>query len=246
MTRNDDVERQVLTGTDGGPVLTYVRGERAGRPWADLVEVVGTADPVPTVLSRMSGWVVSGSVGLGEELVAHGARVLRHAHGMRRELRPAPPEPAPLPPGVRAVAYDHDPRALLPAWRAAFGPGHPDHHPGTDEEAFHQRLVPLLEGEVLGPVLPSSVLAVDGGGRVLGGVILTDRDGQPWIAEVFRAPGEHHRGLGDALLRRALADAAGRGLASVELVVTDGNPARRGYERLGFVHTLTALTVVVP
>ncbi|MFE9661079.1 GNAT family N-acetyltransferase [Streptomyces sp. NPDC005955] len=245
MTLNDE-ERQVLTDPEGQPLLTYVRGERAGRPWADLVRVTGTADPIPVVLAALSGWVVSGSVQLGEELIRHGARTLRHAHGMRRDLVAEPLVAVPLPHGARVVPCDRSPRALLPAWRAAFGPGHPDHHPGTDEEAYAERLVPLLDGTVLGPVLPSSVLAVDPADRVLAGVIVTDRGGQPWIAEVFRAPGDRYAGLGAALLRHALADAADRGLTSVELAVTDGNPARRGYERLGFVRTSTALTVVVP
>ncbi|MGX2993577.1 GNAT family N-acetyltransferase [Streptomyces sp. JNUCC 64] len=245
MTPND-TERRTLRRTDGEPVLTYVPGERAGRPWADLVELTGADDPVPAILTGMSGWVVSGSVRLGEDLVREGARVLRHAHTMSLDLTAGPPSAPPLPYGIRAVDVDRDPRELLPAWRAAFGPDHPDHHPGTDEEAFAERLLPLVTGSALGPVLPSSALAVEAGDRVVAGAVLTDREGRPWLAEVFRAPDARYAGLGAALLGTVLADAARRGLASVGLVVTEGNPARRGYERLGFVHTSTALTVVVP
>ncbi|MCX4658250.1 GNAT family N-acetyltransferase [Streptomyces uncialis] len=248
MTWKDD-ERQVLTGADGIPVMTYVRGERAGLPCADLAEVTGPG-AVPAVLAGMPGWAVSGGVELGRALLAEGARVLRHAHGMRRELTGDLPPLAPFPAGPdgppSVVPYDRDPRALLPAWRAAFGPGHPDHHPGGDEEAFRERLAPLLGGRVLGPVLPCSALAVDGGDRVVAGVIVTDREGQPWIADVFREPGPRYAGVGDALLRHVLADAAARGLDSLELAVTDGNPARRRYETLGFRLTGTYLTVIVP
>ncbi|MFD0346855.1 hypothetical protein ACFQ0M_13970 [Kitasatospora aburaviensis] len=47
-------------------------------------------------------------------------------------------------------------------------------------------------------------------------------------------------------MRRALADTAATGAARVGLAVTEGNPARRLYEDLGFQVTRSSLTVVVP
>jgi ribosomal protein S18 acetylase RimI-like enzyme len=63
---------------------------------------------------------------------------------------------------------------------------------------------------------------------------------------VFRRPEARYAGLGADLLRRVLSVAAADGLAEVSLVVSDANPARRVYERLGFQLTATSLTVVVP
>ncbi|MFB7329395.1 GNAT family N-acetyltransferase [Streptomyces sp. NPDC056190] len=247
MTENDE-QRQTLTNAHGVPVLTYLRGVREGHPWADLAEVVGP-DPVDTIVSDMSGWAVSGSVELGEQLLRRGARVMRHAHEMRKDLIASPP-PADwssrLGDGLCVVPCDRAADAVFPAWRAAFAAGHPDHHQGSDEEALNERLAPLLAGSVLGPVLPCSALVVDETDHVVAGAIVTDRNGLPWIADVFRQPGARYAGLGAHLLRRVLSDAAADGLTEVALAVSDANPARRVYEKLGFELTDTSLTVVVP
>jgi GNAT superfamily N-acetyltransferase len=244
-----DEQRQTLTNRQGVPVLTYLQGVREGHSWADLAEVVGS-DPVDTIVSGMSGWAVSGSVELGEHLLRRGARVMRHAHEMRRDLvgRPPPTDWSSrvLGGGLLAVPCDRDADAVFPAWRAAFPAAHPDHHRGSDEKALNELLKPMLAGSVLGPVLPCSALVVDETDRVVAGAILTDRDGQPWIADVFRRPEACYKGLGADLLRRVLGVAAADGLAEVSLAVSDANPARRVYEKLGFRVTDTSLTVVVP
>ncbi|MFE4972510.1 GNAT family N-acetyltransferase [Kitasatospora sp. NPDC056651] len=241
----------VKRGADGEPVLRYLLDEREGRPWADLLEVLDeSVDAAGFVRAELPGWVVSGSPELGQELVAHGARVLRHAHTFSRDLRADPP-PAdwagtPLREGLRAVPCDRAPEELYEAWRAAFDPDHVDHYPGEDAQVLAERIAPLLAGNAIGPVLPSSLLAVDAEDRVVAGLVITDRDGRPWVADVFRHPERGYRGLGADLLRRAIGDAATRGLADITLVVTEGNPARRVYEALGFRHQETSLTVVVP
>ncbi|MFE3902043.1 GNAT family N-acetyltransferase [Streptomyces sp. NPDC059153] len=248
MTENEE-QRQTLTNGQGVPVLTYLQGVREGHPWADLAEVVGP-DPAETIVSGMSGWAVSGSVELGEELLSRGARVMRHAHEMRRDLVACPPpadwSSCALGNGLRAVPCDLDADAVFPAWRAAFSADHPDHHSGSDEEALNELLAPMLAGSVLGPVLPCSALVVDETDRVVAGAIITDRDGMPWIADVFRRPEARYAGLGANLLRRVLSAAAADGLADISLVVSDANPARRVYEKLGFQLTGTSLTVIVP
>ncbi|MFH8473583.1 GNAT family N-acetyltransferase [Streptomyces sp. NPDC018000] len=151
-----------------------------------------------------------------------------------------------LPDGLHIAPCNRPAHELFPAWRAAFSPEHPDHFQGSDGEALDTQLAPLLTGEVLGPVMPCSTLAVDETDRVVAGVIITDRDGLPWIATVFRRPDPHCAGLGSVLLRRMLADAASRGLTEMALVVSDGNRARHLYEKLGFRLTSTSLTVLVP
>ncbi|MFD7085507.1 GNAT family N-acetyltransferase [Streptomyces sp. NPDC059918] len=242
------MEREVRTGQDGAPVVTYVRGVREGRPWADRLQVVGL-DPVPAILADMSGWAVSGPVELGRELVRRGATVLRHAHTMRRDLTDSAAASwagTTVRPRFHAVACDRDARTVFPAWREAFPADHPDHVPGTDEQALKGRLMPLMSGRRLGPLLPCSRLAVDESDRVVAGALITDRDGLPWVSAMFRHPLHSYPGLGRDLLRVALADAAGHGLTTVELAVTTVNPARSVYESLGFRIIRTSLTVVVP
>ncbi|WP_229699622.1 GNAT family N-acetyltransferase [Streptomyces kronopolitis] len=244
-----DQQRQTLIGLDGLPALTYVEGTRDGHPCAELAEVVGP-DPVPAILADMSGWAVSGSVELGEQLIQRGARIMRHAHSMRRDLIADPPQPEwstiSLPDGLRLAPCDRQAADLFPAWRAAFSPEHADHHHGSDQHALDTSLTPLLAGEILGPVMPCSVLAVDEADHVIAGVVVTDRDGLTWIANVFRQPDSRYAGLGSVLLRRVLAGTASRGLAEIALAVSDANPARGLYEKLGFQLTRTSLTVLVP
>ncbi|MEV6976339.1 GNAT family N-acetyltransferase [Kitasatospora sp. NPDC093806] len=246
-------------GPGGAPVVRYLLGEREGRPWADLLEVIDPdADPAELadrVQADMAGWVVSGPVALGEELLRRGATTLRHGHTMRLDLADAPPAEGwtswartPLRDGLRLVPCDRPPEELAPASTAAFGPGHPDHRPeeGTDESAAVRRLDELLSGQVIGTVLPSSALIVDATDRVVAGAVLTDWDGLPWIAHVFRAPGLGYPGLGRDLLRRAIADVAAGGATEIGLAVTEGNRAQRLYEEMGFTVTRTSLTVIVP
>ncbi|MBP0452853.1 GNAT family N-acetyltransferase [Kitasatospora sp. RG8] len=255
---------------DGLPVVRFVRGEREGRPWADLLTVptpgeigaeirgwvgaeigggvVSAADPVEFVLSSMSGWVVSGSVEFGEQLLRRGATVLRHGHTMYRDLAGDPPSTGwaawartPLRDGLRAVPCDRDAEEVLPACLAAYGPAHPDHRPGREQEL---RL--LLSGRLIGPVLPAATLAVDTDDRVVAGVVLNHFEGVPWVANVFRHPGHSYPGLGRDLLRRSLAGLALAGSDRVGLAVSEGNPARRVYEALGFRLDHSSLSVIVP
>ncbi|MFF1904908.1 GNAT family N-acetyltransferase [Kitasatospora sp. NPDC058218] len=249
---------------DGLPVVRYQRGEREGRPWASLLEVLGpgapgvgeavsTVDPVEFVLSDMSGWIVSGPVDFGERLLRRGARALRLGHAMLRDLAGDPPPAGwadwaltPLRDGYRSVPCDRDAEELAPALGAAFGPGHPDHRPDRDEQAGLAELRALLAGRIVGPVLPSSALIVDADDQVVAGAVVTDFDGTPWIAHVFRHPGLGYPGLGRDVMRRVMADLADRGSPEMGLAVTEGNAARHLYESLGFRLTKSTLTVIVP
>ncbi|MFJ8429699.1 GNAT family N-acetyltransferase [Kitasatospora sp. NPDC094019] len=246
-------------GADGVAVVRFERGEREGRPWADRLEVVDPradlAAQAAFVRAELAGWVVSGPVRLGEELVRRGASVLRHGHTMHRSLTDAPPPggwagwaDTPLRDGFRAVPCDRGAAALAPASRTAFGPGHPDHRAdeGQDEAVAVRRLSELLSGQVIGSVLPASSLVVDGTDRVVAGAVLTDRDGLPWIAHVFRDPAHGYPGLGRDLLRRVVAEVAAGGAEEIGLAVTEGNRARQLYTELGFTTTDTSLTVIVP
>lgn len=79
----------------------------------------------------------------------------------------------------------------------------------------------------------SLVARVDG--RPAGVVLLAVRGDRGWIGGMGVAPEARRRGVGETLMRAALAAALARGLAAVDLEVLEQNaPARRLYEKLGF------------
>jgi GNAT superfamily N-acetyltransferase len=206
------------------------------------------------LLADLAGALVSGDEALGRALVAAGAAPHRHAHLYSWDLRATPPpgwEPAHAPPGVRITDLDRPAADLVDAWRAAFPPGHPDHLGGPPPAGVERELADQLAGRVLGPLLPCSGLAAAGDGRVVAAVIVTDRAGEPphggpWVCDLFRHPAPEWAGLGRLLLERALHLGAELGLPALGLAVTDGNPARRLYQTLGFRHLSSSLNVLVP
>lgn len=76
------------------------------------------------------------------------------------------------------------------------------------------------------------VVEVDG--QVAGLWEPEERPGALFVANIEFLPAYQGRGIGSAILRQFMADAASRGLP-VELTVLRVNPARKLYERLGFV-----------
>ena len=67
------------------------------------------------------------------------------------------------------------------------------------------------------------------------GLFKVARDGLDWqLVQIQLAPELQGRGVGEALIRQLIAEARDAG-ASLSLNVLHANPARRLYERLGFV-----------
>ncbi|MGW1676106.1 GNAT family N-acetyltransferase [Saccharopolyspora sp. NPDC002376] len=232
------VLRQDTTTVSYAPVIGVPRLAR-------VLEASGPA--VREVLSaELPGWRVGVSEQLGEQLLQTGARRVRHAATMYRDLRDDPPPPqwaevvpeAPL----RVVPCDRPASAVLPAWREAYPPGHPDWIDGSDQQLLTEMIQPLLSGRVLGPVLEASALVVDGDDEVVAGLVVNDFNGTAWIGDVFRRPGAAYAGLGGILLRRALALTAAQGWLVMGLAVTLDNTAQRRYEQLGFTTAQTSMT----
>jgi hypothetical protein len=226
----DHPERCSLIDENGLAVARFVRVHRNGRDIADLLELeVPTARALPYVIDELAGMRIGGPEELGRALVAHGARLHRHSHTYTHDLRALPPLDTPY----ELTPVDRPASELLPVYLAAFGPGHLDRM-GPEEAARH------LEEVVAGGLLPSSGLAIRDG-RVAAAILIgtiTDAPppfGGPWIMELFSTA----RGAGRALLRRALHRTEG----SLGLAVTEGNPAVRVYEELGFRRTFTAYAV---
>lgn len=80
---------------------------------------------------------------------------------------------------------------------------------------------------------------------MVGGVMVTGSNDGPWVTEVFRHPDRSPRGLGSLMLSAVLSRAAADGLTEIGLAVTEGNPARRVYETLGFRLVGTSITVLI-
>ena len=70
--------------------------------------------------------------------------------------------------------------------------------------------------------------------------------GGPWVSEICRDPDPRYAGLGASLLRRVMVQLADDGESSLSLVVTEGNPARQLYERLGFRYVKSFRKLSIP
>ena len=77
-------------------------------------------------------------------------------------------------------------------------------------------------------------LIVERAGEAIGRLYLARLGEEVRIVDIALLPAARGGGIGGAILRDILADAAGRGRA-VSIHVEKTNPARRLYERLGFV-----------
>jgi GNAT superfamily N-acetyltransferase len=201
------------------------------------------------VLDQLRGWLVSVSPVFGRELLMLGGRLHRHAFTMALDLYPVTPEPDPPPPGLRFVPCDRPASAIQPAITAAFPPGHPDHvaddgvlPPPPGETELEQ----LLDGSLVGPLMPCSMLAVNTGDAVVAGCLVNELAPRPWITLMFRDPDRSPHGTGALLLHAVAAQAGQAGIRSIGLAVTAGNPAQRVYERAGFFVLDESLTVHIP
>ena len=252
----DDPDRRgggLLLDAAGTPLARFVRADRDARPLADLLELedgVGIDDAAQAILAELRGWRVSARPELGETLLAAGGTLRRDAHVMSRDLVRDPPDAgwleAPAPAGLRLAPADRPAADLVPAFRAAYPPEHPDFATGQRRERPEVELEEIVSGRAMGPLLRAGGLALDAESNVVAAILVCASPGEPpfggpWIIQFFRAPGAP--GAGRALLRRALAIGARDGLPALSLAVTHGNPAIGVYAAHGFTDVLRSLTV---
>ncbi|HYN75665.1 MAG TPA: GNAT family N-acetyltransferase [Candidatus Limnocylindria bacterium] len=250
-----DDSRQTLTDGTGRPVLTFVRTIRDDLPAADLVQLapgVSSEEAASVAKTSFPGWAFSAPPELGRLLLDRGATRIRHAHVMARDLVADRPDPAwghlvPEDPSLSVGPASLVSLDYLEAAEAAYPPEHPDWEPRpSPADRLAHDITPLLDG-TLGPLLAASGVVRCPDGSVVAACLVTDRPQEgPWVVDVFRRPGADYAGLGSLLLRRALALLAQDGWPALGLAVTEGNPARSTYERLGFQHVLESLTVKLP
>jgi ribosomal protein S18 acetylase RimI-like enzyme len=245
---DDSADDSAEGGSPGGTGFWWADDLRPRCPdLAHAARVVGEA---------LAGWTLDVRVGADEtdfaELLHRSAEAFgRHAHHYLWDfalMRPDPRwhDPA-LPPGLTlAEPGEVGGRRLFRVHQRAYPPGHPD-HPAGDPDWFAS----MVQGRLFGDLLDGSAVALAPGGRPVAAVLVAQRssflagDG-PGVVDIFRDPGYAPQGLGGALLRRALARTAQAGLPTLRLEVTEGNPARRLYERTGFAYTGSSRRLRLP
>ncbi len=245
--------RHVIDG-DGRVIASFLEQERDGKPFADLFELgddIAVADAVPLLQSELAGWRLAAAAPVGNALIAAGGTPRRHAHVMSRDLvrDPAPPAwlDARAPDGFQLTPVDRPAADLAAAVMAAYPPDHPDYDDIPDPADPAEELGRLMDGTLMGPLLRCSGLAVRADGSVAGAVFVNGAGGEPpfggpWISQIFRHPDA--KGLGEPLLRRALAVATRDGLPAVGLAVTHANRnAMALYARNGFADLLESVGV---
>jgi GNAT superfamily N-acetyltransferase len=242
---------QLLTPS-GAAGVAYLRDEREGEPLADLLTTELALDEAARLIfHRLPGWQIASDPALGRVLLAAGATPVRHAFTMALQTSVAEESWAtPELPGALRIepvnSAELSPMALLPSQLAAYPPDHPDHE--TDTGVALGLTVLVMGGDIVGPLLEESAVVFNGD-DVVAGLLVNQRPGESpnggaWVADVWRHP--DFPGLGTVLLRRAIALMAARGETALTLTVTNGNPARARYEKLGFTQANEALRVRIP
>jgi ribosomal protein S18 acetylase RimI-like enzyme len=253
-------DRTRLYDDSGRLLLVYSESEdsRDGRPWADGAWRPPSATLAATmaaVIDRLRGYAFSTSdEDLAQSLNAAGAVQIRHAHAMSHPLEhlvtrvPDDPELAiePLSPGQ----VSRHAQRLGELHHAAYAVGHVD-HTGDDLAGAVEHIRAIGRGEVLGPLMQVTRVALNGG-QIVGACLVVDRDGTtpdggPWVIDIFRDPRSPVRGVGAALLSAVLSAARSARLSGVSLAVSHRNTRARGlYSSLGFVDAGQSWTLALP
>jgi ribosomal protein S18 acetylase RimI-like enzyme len=241
--------------TRGNAVLGQFNRYDADPPSAELFEAKADLDVVASaILTDLAGWnLTTTDEALASELVERGALPTRHFSLMTVDVVAQEKWQEDVTTDrfdLRPLTVDTEiPRAIIGLVRSAYPPGHPDEELGSDDDIVRD-IRRALDGDRLGVLMDMSALAFDGDRPV--GLVMVNRvpgappTGGPWVTDLCRDPDRRYAGLGRALLIRVLHLAQAAGESSVSLAVTEGNPARRLYESLGFRWVATTRKVRLP
>jgi GNAT superfamily N-acetyltransferase len=176
---------------------------------------------------------------LGDRLRARPGFVVIRRFSLVRPLSldDAPPAPS-VPSGLRFVSVRRLPVETLHEldWRAYRGS--PDEHLVSDTPQGNRRMIEgILAGELGRFLEEASAALVDTGGREAGFVLTVEESPRRGsVVDLAVDPEVRRRGVGRALLLRALRALLALGYDRVRLWVTESNaPARALYEKAGFV-----------
>jgi len=229
----EDADGAVLSDARGVPVARLRWRDEAGE------QVVAAFAPSPGVAADRAARAGVRELGgrriktadedAARALIGAGCTLIRASTDMHRQSD----EPIPVVPlvdGWTLGPHGWD-AGLAAELNAAYGPGQPDRV---------TRLRSLTEGEGGLAVLPgASARLRDPAGRSMGevftvGPVPWGTVPTAWVLDLAVGPGGQGRGFGAALLAYAMSGTRHAGLTVVGLTVTDGNPARRLYDRMGF------------
>jgi GNAT superfamily N-acetyltransferase len=230
-------------------VVRAHRDGSGGIEWLIVEELLAPPAEVARVLRQDATGVrvVTDDDALVAALVKLGGTIQRRGHDYEYDVSKAPDEWAetPAPQGF-ALSNDLDAAGLVEAHALANPPGHPDHEADLDHL---DDLRSMIDGKVLGPCVREATWQAADADGPCGAVIVVDREGairRGWVVEVFVHPKHQGRGLGRVLLQRAVAGTRAAGIPRLGLVVSDGNPARKAYDALGFTHLRSGTNVDLP
>lgn len=241
----------------GDVLATYHRFD-ATPPIAELFEAVATPELAAEVAcDQLAGWdLTTRHDDLCDALVALGATPIRTFTVMSTELGEPVGDDAPGLPGdlpqleLRGPEAGMPPReGLVTLMRAAYPAGHPDEERGSDDTIVDD-FAAALSGRRMGVAMPQSAVAYHGDRPV--GLVLINRvpgaapTGGPWVTDICRLPERAYAGLGRFLLTRAMTALTASGEPTLSLAVTEGNPARRLYESVGFSAVATTTKLRLP
>jgi predicted N-acetyltransferase YhbS len=249
-----ETRRKVVVNAAGLAVADYVDVGRLGPPRAELVrsltsDVQAAAAPL---LAALPGFRIScADDALTAALVAVGAHEVRRFAFMRALVQSEPP---PWPPAatisgvvLRQLSPD-DIRELALLELRAFPPGHLDHHSNDFDEVAQSNYERITDPARV--LMAESALAFKGQQPV--GVVVVqfvdripDMQG-PWLTNIARDPDSQYAGLGASMISSVMTALRKAGHQQAFLAVTDGNPARRVYERAGFVDVCLATSLKLP
>lgn len=255
LSRSDDgIERESQLVVDGTVIGRYHR--YASRPpAAELFErEVPAASAAEAIVGKLPGWsLTTTDEVLADALLESGAQSLRYYSLLTRDLLTPDLPPAPtLPTTLRRQPLTADAEVtpqLVDLMRRAYPPEHVDAELGTDAEIVRD-VRRALGGERLGPLMSQSTVVLDAGRPIalalvnrVAGVAPT---GGPWLTDLCRDPDPAYSGLGRMLLIEVMLGCRDAGEGALSLAVTDGNPARRLYDALGFGWVATTRKLRLP
>jgi ribosomal protein S18 acetylase RimI-like enzyme len=229
-----EVERDARVAVADGAVVGYASLAAGGQVtlWLDpgvaaaagpgLLELVEAGAPARAPL--LVAIVPGGDRPAGAALEAAGYAVAREVWRMEVDLREPPPRPCwPAEVRVRTYRAHEDAACVHELLREAFA-GSSELPAGLDD------WLPWMTGH--SGFDPALWFLAERGGQ-LAGVALCWRDG--FVKDLAVRASERRQGLGEALLRHALAELHRRGVARAALKVDSDNPTRaaRLYERVG-------------
>lgn len=109
-----------------------------------------------------------------------------------------------------------------------------DWEDGDDESVAEAEIRATLNGKYGIFLADASGVILDGGANVVSALFASNFEGRATILFVYTSKRAAGRGMASRLIRNAAYQLNEMGFEEVSLFVSDGNPARELYERLGF------------